>query len=475
MTPKPWREVAKPHKDVLEGTFKQSEFAADITQVHSGRATPEYQDPEMFFARTFITEGMRLLLMSVAERLSGRGGDPVIQLQTAFGGGKTHTLLAVYHLASRKVPTSKLAGIPPILDAAGVASLPTARVAVIDGIKLSPSQPRSYGGLKVNTLWGELAVQLLGTDGYALVAESDRDGTSPGKEVLTKLLQQAAPCVILLDELVAYIRQLESGKAYAGGTFDSNLSFIQGLTEAMKAVPNAILLASLPESETESGGAQGQRALVSLEKYFGRVESVWKPVATEEAFEIVRRRLFDSIGDVDTVRATARAFCELYRQNATKFPAEALEARYEERIVQSYPIHPEVFDRLYEDWSTLDKFQRTRGVLQYMAIVIHRLWNNGDKDPLIMPGSIPLDDATVRNKSIHYLATGWEPVIEREIDGPRSTAMDIDGHDTRFGSVQAARRAARHRMRHRPCAASAWTTSCLAARSLVRQSAPTKT
>ncbi len=443
MSIKPWREIAKPHRDVLEGTFKQSEFAADITQVHFGRATDEYQDAEKFFSRTFITEGMRLLLTSVAERLSGRGGDPVIQLQTAFGGGKTHTLLAVYHLASRQVPTSKLPGIPPILDAAGVALLPSARVAVIDGIKLSPSQPRSHEGVKVNTLWGELAVQLRGAEGYALVAESDRDGTSPGKEVLTQLIQQAAPCVILLDELVAYIRQLESGKTYAGGTFDSNLSFIQGLTEAMKAVPNAILLASLPESETESGGAQGQRALESLEKYFGRVESVWKPVATEEAFEIVRRRLFESIGDAGAVGATARAYCELYRQNPTKFPAEAQEGRYEERIAQSYPIHPEIFDRLYEDWSTLDKFQRTRGVLQYMAIVIHRLWNSGDKDPLIMPGSIPLDDATVRNKSIHYLPTGWEPVIEREIDGPRSTAHDIDGHDTRFGSVQAARRVAR--------------------------------
>lgn len=443
MSIKPWREVAKPHKDVLEGTFKQSEFAADITQVHSGLATPEYQDPEMFFARTFITEGMRLLLMSVAERLSGRGGDPVIQLQTAFGGGKTHTLLAVYHLASRQCPTSKLAGIPPILDAAGVASLPSARVAVIDGIRLSPSQPRSHDGITINTLWGELAFQLLGAEGYARVAESDRDGTSPGKDVLSDLLRQAAPCVILLDELVAYVRQFDSGKHYAGGTYDSNITFIQALTEALKGVPNAILLASLPESESESGGAQGQRALLALEKYFGRVESVWKPVATEEAFEIVRRRLFDSIGDSATVQTTARAFCEMYRQNATKFPADALEARYEERIAQSYPIHPEVFDRLYEDWSTLDKFQRTRGVLQYMAIVIHRLWNSGDKDPLIMPGSLPLDDATVRNKSIHYLPTGWEPVIEREIDGSRSTAMDIDGHDTRFGSVQAARRVAR--------------------------------
>jgi len=157
----------------------------------------------------------------------------------------------------------------------------------------------------------------------------------------------------------------------------------------------------------------------------------------------VRRRLFDRTGDMAAVQATARAFGDLYRANPTRFPGEAQAARYEERIVSAYPIHPEVFDRLYEDWSTLDKFQRTRGVLQYMAIVIHRLWNNGDRDALIMPGSLPLDDATVRNKSIHYLPTGWEPVIEREIDGPRSTAADIDGHDTRFGSVQAARRCAR--------------------------------
>lgn len=443
MTVKPWREVAHPHKDVLEGTFKQSEFAADISQVHAGVAQPEYQDPEKFFARTFITEGMRLLLQSVAERLSGRGGDPVIQLQTAFGGGKTHTLLAVYHLASRQCPTEKLSGIPPILDAAGITTLPMARVAVIDGIKISPSLPRSHAGTTVNTLWGELAVQLLGAEGYTLLADADQAGTSPGKEVLVSLLQKAAPCVVLMDELVAYVRQFEPGKSYLGGTFESNITFVQALTEAFKSVPNAILLASLPESETEAAGSQGQRALEVLEKYFGRVESVWKPVATEEAFEIVRRRLFDDVGDPTQVRAIARAFGELYRQHPTKFPTEAQEARYEERIAHSYPIHPEVFDRLYEDWSTLDKFQRTRGVLQYMAIVIHRLWNSNDKDPLIMPGTLPLEDAVVRNKSIHYLPNGWEPVIEREIDGPRSAAMDIDGHDTRFGSVQAARRVAR--------------------------------
>ena len=443
MSLKPWREIATPHKDVLEGTFKQSEFAADITQVATGTASPEYQDAEMFFSRTYITEGMRLLLISVAQRLAGKGGDPVIQLQTAFGGGKTHTMLAVLHLASREVSTDKLAGIPPVLDEAGIQELPRANIAVIDGIRLSPSQPRKHGEIAINTLWGELAVQLLGDDGYSMVAESDADGTSPGKEVLRELLQKAAPCVVLIDELVAFVRQLELGKQFKAGTFDSNISFIQALTEAMKAVPNAILLASLPESELEVGGTMGQQALNSLEKYFARVESVWKPVGSEEAFEIVRRRLFETPGERAAVEGISRQFSDFYRAHADKFPVETQSNAYFDRLCNSYPIHPEIFDRLYEDWSTLDKFQRTRGVLQYMAIVIHRLWNSDNRDALIMPGSLPLEDGNVRNKSIHYLPQGWEPVIEREVDGPRSEPYSIDGHDTRFGSVQAARRAAR--------------------------------
>ena len=443
MSLKPWREIATPHKDVLEGTFKQSEFAADITRVANGTAAAEYQDAEMFFSRTYITEGMRLLLISVARRLEGLGNDPVIQLQTAFGGGKTHTLLAVYHLASRAVSTDKLTGVPPVLDEAGIQSLPLARVAVIDGIKLSPSQPRKYGSITANTLWGELAWQLLGDEGYRMVADSDADGTSPGKEVLTELISRAAPCVILVDELVAFIRQLELGKQYKAGTFDSNVSFIQALTEALKAVPNAILLAALLESELEAGGTMGQRALNSLEKYFARVESVWKPVGTEEAFEIVRRRLFETPGERAEVEGISRQFSDFYRHNAEKFPVETQSNEYFERLCRSYPIHPEIFDRLYEDWSTLEKFQRTRGVLQYMAIVIHRLWNSDNKDALIMPGSLPLEDSNVRNKSIQYLPQGWEPVIEREVDGTRSAPYDIDGHHTLFGGVQAARRTAR--------------------------------
>ena len=443
MSLKPWREVAVPHEDVLKGTFQQAEFAADLSRVHEGTATPEYQNPTLFFQRTFITEGMRLLLDSVVKRMAGRGGDPVIQLQTAFGGGKTHTMLAVYHLAKGDAVASDLPGVPAILDAAGVTELPRARVAVLDGIKSSPNQPVVRDGHAIRTLWGDLAWQLGKAEGYALVADADASGTSPGKAVLETLLSRSAPCVILIDELVAYVRQFEESKTLTGGSFDSNLSFIQALTEALKAVPTAVLLASLPESDKEAGSQRGVKALAALAHYFGRIQALWKPVGTEEAFEIVRRRLFSSINDKLAAESVCRAFADYYTANSEDFPRETQESRYFDRLMHAYPIHPEVFDRLYEDWSSLDNFQRTRGVLKLMAKVIHRLWQDNDKDPLIMPGSFPLQDADTRNELIYYLPQGWDPVVERDVDGERAETTEIENRDTRLGSVQACRRSAR--------------------------------
>lgn len=439
----PWRENAVPHRDVLEGTFQQSEFAADITAVHSGKATKEYQDASAFYDRTFITEGMRLLLMQVAQRLVGNGGEPVIQLQTAFGGGKTHTMLAVYHLATRKCALSELAGIPSLVEQAGMMDVPQARVAVLDGTAHAPGQAWKHGKQTIKTLWGELAWQLGGSEGYAMVKEADATGTSPGKDLLRDLLAQYAPCIVLIDELVAYVRQFSEGQTLSGGSYDTNLSFVQALTEAVKLVPNAIVLASLPESEVEAGSQRGVAALRALEKTFGRIQALWKPVATEEAFEIVRRRLFEPMRDGKTRDAVCRAFADAYVAEGSKLPAETQEGRYYDRLVQAYPIHPEVFDRLYEDWTTIDGFQRTRGVLKLMAKVIYRLWKDDNKDLMILPGSLPLHDGSSRNELTYYLPAGWDAVVEKDIDGDRAETTELENKEPRFGQVNAARRVAR--------------------------------
>ena len=440
---KPWREVAKPHPDVLAGTFLQSDFAADISRVVNGTATDEYRNPEAFYARTYVTEGMKQLLVTVAQRLNGRGGDPVIELKTNFGGGKTHTLLAVYHLANYEGGAANLPGMSEMLKAAQVEDVPRAKVAVIDGNALAPNQPMKQGALSLRTLWGNLAYQLLGPQGYAMVAESDAAGTSPGKTILEAILKEAGPCVILMDELVAYYRQFGAEGALTGGTYESNISFAQALTEAVKGAPNAILLVSLPSSDTEVAGSLGRQALDTLEKTFGRVNAIWRPVSAEEGFEIVKRRLFEKIEDTAAVDETCKAFADYYHEKKDSLPALVQEGTWSERMRQCYPIHPEVFIRLYEDWSTLPNFQKTRGVLQYMAIVINSLWTQGTDEPLIMPASIPLCDTAVANKSTQFLPNGWGTIIDREIDGEQSQPVRIDGGDPQLGAIHAAVRAAR--------------------------------
>ena len=443
MQMKPWREIIVPHPDVLNGTFQQSEFAADITAVRTGKATPEYGDAQAFYDRTFITEGMGRLLTQVAQRLNSKGGEPVIQLQTAFGGGKTHTLLAVYHLASRKCPLGDLAGIPALLDHAGLLDVPQSQIAVLDGTAHAPGQPWKHGKQTIRTLWGELAWQLGKAEGYAMVKDADENGTSPGKEVLAELLGHCAPCVVLLDELVVYIRQFVESQALSGGTYDSNLSFIQSLTEAAKLVPNAVVLASLPDSNSQAGGPRGLQVLLALEAVFNRVQALWKTVSPQEAFEIVRRRLFEQIRDAQARDQVCRAFADAYIAEGSKVPQETQEARYYDRMVQSYPIHPEVFTQLYEEWTTIQNFQRTRGVLKLMAKVIHRLWQDNDKDLMILPGSLPLYDGSARNELINYLSPGWDPVMDRDIDGEGAETTVLEKKEPRFGSVQAARRVAR--------------------------------
>ena len=269
---KPWREIITPHPDVASGRYQQAEFAADLSQVYRGEGSDEYRDPREFYRRTFLTEGLRHLLAGALCRLSDAGGDPVVELQTNFGGGKTHSMLALYHLVGG-TPAGDLAGIEVVMAQAGVDELPQARRAVLVGTALSPAQPTTKpDGTVVRTMWGEMAWQLLGPTGYALVAEADRQSVSPGSDALRELFRRAAPALILIDEWVAYARNLFGLYGLSGGSFDANMSFAQALTEAAKAVPGTLVVASIPASDIEIGGEAGRTALDRLRNTFGRVE-----------------------------------------------------------------------------------------------------------------------------------------------------------------------------------------------------------
>ena len=454
---KPWREVVAPHRDVASGGYQQAEFAADLWQVHIGEGTDEYRNPAEFFRRTYLTESLKSLLSGAMQRLSGQGGDPVVELQTNFGGGKTHSMLALYHLFSG-MPTGELLGIDDLIASAEIAARPDrVKRVVLVGTKISPGNPSAKeDGTVVKTLWGELAWQLGGRAAFDKVRQDDERATNPG-DALRELMNEYGPCLILIDEWVAYARQLHDDADLPAGSFETHFSFAQTLTESARAANHCLLVISLPSSDTatsphaqgedeEVGGLRGRAALSRLKNVIGRVESSWTPASTEEGFEIVRRRLFEPLSEREHFTArdnVSRTFADFYRTQQQEFPAECRDADYERRLRAAYPIHPEVFDRLYTDWSALVKFQRTRGVLRLMAAVIHSLWDRGDRNPLIMPAHIPIDDPHVRNELTRYLSDNWTPIIEADVDGPNALPQRIDGEVANLGKFSATRRVAR--------------------------------
>lgn len=453
---KPWREVIAPHPDVAAGQFNAAEFAADLYQVANGQTLqPEYSDPREFFARTYLTEGLKDLLDRAVRRLSGdNNASPVVNLQTNFGGGKTHSMLALYHLFSGMPATAFPQAVQEIVGDVDLPGLNVHRVTLV-GIHLAPDQPIiKADGTQVRTLWGELAWQIGGREAFDTIAQADASGTPPG-DALTRIIRQAGPVLILVDEWVAYARGLYGQEGLAGGRFENQFTFAQHLTEAVGAIPGAMLVVSIPASDNldaggdgsaiEVGGEHGRRALEALQNVVGRKADNWRPATNLESFEIVRRRLFaePEAGARNEIAAVARQYVTFYRDNHGQFPREAEAVDYEARIRAAYPIHPELFERLYSDWSTLERFQRTRGVLRLMSIVIHALWSAGDAAPLIMPGSVPLNVARVASELTNYLPDLWKPIIDSDIDGEGSTPVQIDASRAAFGARSLTRRIAR--------------------------------
>lgn len=441
----PWREVVEPHQDVATGEFQQAEFAADLGKVYAGSAPSEYSNPKEFFSRTYLTDGLSTLLIGAAKRLSANGGDPVVELQTNFGGGKTHSMLALYHMVG-EAPAQELPGLDQLLSKHELAVPKKISRAVLVGTSRGPQDVLTVeGDRKIRTTWGELAWQLGGVEAFDMIAENDAKGIAPGSNLLEAIFKKCAPSLILIDEWVAYLRQIYKVDGLPSGSFDANLSFVQSLTEAVKASPGTLLVASLPASQIEVGGEGGQEALARLKQTFSRVESSWRPASQEESYEIVRRRLFKEIpGDRHHHKDnTLKQFAKLYRENPSDFPQGCSDEDYRRKLEKAYPIHPELFDQLYTSWGSLEKFQRTRGVLRLMAQVIHELWMSNDPSVMIMPGSVAISSARVEPELLHYLEVNWQSIIAGDVDGSSSTPYKIDQLAPNLNRYSATRRVAR--------------------------------
>ncbi len=451
-----WRDVIRPNTDVIQGTFRKSEFAADLQEVFEGRAkTPEYGETETFFNQTYITPGLRQLLVNTLKRLGDKDGDPVIQLKTGFGGGKTHSLIALYHLVTglnilRELPADGeydrlREEIEDILkEAEWDANTPLkANVSVLVGTYLSTTDAdETKQGDPLNTLWGMMADQLGGQDAYNIIRKAALEGTAPGGNQLDALFKHAGPSVILMDELVAYVRNVQ------GVTRESIYTFFQAVTESVKRTKNVTLVATLPEGQVQAGGEGGMTVLDTLESILERVDAVSIPLEVDNAFEVVRRRLFSSMSDDDKTERdlTCEAFRRMYQNSRSEYPNNVSDQDYLQRMKDCYPIHPEIFDRLFEDWAVIPGFQRTRGVLRIMATCISRLYQEQDPSLLIMPANLTLDDPALADEFTRLLARSggnWDPVV-KEVDSHGSRTDQIDQNFQSFIEVgSAARRIAR--------------------------------
>ena len=446
---KPWREVIRPNQDVAQGSYQQAEFMAQLQPVHDGRAdNTQYGNPVSFFEHTYITPGMRALLVNALKRLNATGGDPVIQTKTGFGGGKTHSLIALYHLvrnsdallnpqpgASRTTADQ----IRSILEEAGYNDNPEAigQIAVLDGTFLGTTDPRTTeSGYPLNTLWGVMAYDLGKEQGYEIIADAARQGVAPSGSQLDSLLENVGPCVILIDELVNYIRN-------AGHLKDNIYTFVQNLTQAVIRNNDAIMVVTLPQSTEEAGGEAGAEAMDRLDSILARVEAVWEPLAVNETFEVVKRRLFGQLIDEKAMHTTCETFARMYSSNRREFPQGVTERNYLDRMKACYPVHPEIFDRLYLDWSSIQDFQRTRGVLRMLSTCVNRLYMSNSYSYLIMPADVPLSDPSLANEFLRLLPGNWRPVVT-EADSDNSRTDNIDKGSQRFAEVGgAARRVAR--------------------------------
>lgn len=430
----PWRDVAKPHQDIMEGKFDLSLFAVNINRVYRGVASPDYQDPYRFFAKTYLTKAFRSLIASVLRRVDGqpKGAYPITDLMTTFGGGKSHALLCLYHLASNGKQANKWPGVDDLLKEAELQSVPKARVAVLSGEDFDPAhgEEGAEGQPERHTIWGELAWQLGGQKGYDILRKNDEIGSAPSTKKLEEVLVLNDANLILIDEALRFLtrsRAIELGlEGEKTSLAAQTLEFFRALTEAVSNTPKSALVATLQASTIEMS-REDEPDYWRIVEIFKRLGKPIRLAEAEEIYEIVKRRLFEDTGDAHEINRTANAYFDFFKEHRESFPGTVTTPSYLEKLERAYPFHPEFLDIINERWSSIPQFQRTRAILRMLAILVAELYKS-DPNPLIHISSAKLSARDFRTEVLQQLhaESQFDTVIESDISGTGARAQKID-------------------------------------------------
>lgn len=395
---KPWTQIVTPHPDILEGRLDSSTYAASLGSVVRQDSTcPQvYRNAREFFMATYLTKELRQLLQDVLRGLRGEPGDRVLQLRTPFGGGKTHSLVSLYHLVTSR---DKLHDFPELTTLPDPGSV---KIAAFIGLDMGASTGIEIeNGPRILTPWGYLAWQIGGIEAYTLIQTEDQQRIAPGNNVLRKIFSDRSN-LLLLDEFLVFVENA-MGLAVGDSTFGRQvLTFFQKLTEVVRDLPKTVLVYSLQASIRESFGDEG--TLNILDKLASRIDAKKEPVGGDEVMKIIQRRLFANVGNSTVIEEVARQQAELFRKfretyedtNRGKQEVEQQAQLLAQRIQLSYPFHPDLLDLMYHRWGSLPSYQRTRGALQFLARVVYALRQAQNTSLLISLGDIPFDDEGVR-------------------------------------------------------------------------------
>lgn len=436
---KPWHDVVKPREDLREGKSQDaSEFAVHLDRVRDGTGRADYTDPEQFFAKTFLAANLLDLASQVVRRMSGETShtSPVFNLATNFGGGKTHSLTLLYHLAKHGPASRGWVGVPQILTKAMADSVPKARVAVFVGTEFDSISGRGGGAEPRRfTPWGEIAWQLGGEAGFELAREHDAKKIAPGGDVIRKIIPQEEPCLILMDELMNYMSRFRRE-----GLNEQLYDFIMNLTGAMNS--KSVLVVSVPASLDLEMTAADVADYNRLTKMLDRVGKAMTMTAGAETSEIIRRRLFEwdtrAIGADGRVllpekaKETCREYARWMAEHAQQLPGSIQPEHARAHFEACYPFHPSALSVFERKWQSVPKFQQTRGVLRMLAIWVSQAYNaayrKAHADPLLTLGTAPLSDPIFRAAVFEQLGSrALEAAVTTDVAGVReSHAVTLD-------------------------------------------------
>lgn len=442
----PWFSVVIPHLDIRKGRLDESVFAANLMEVSQGNGREVYANPSLFFEKTFPTVALKGLIQRVLEGLVGGDSENrVISLQTGFGGGKTHSLISLYHLARLPQTARKQKAILPFLASTSKSSIeyPQANVAVFTNTTNDPTQGRTCeDGTHIKTLWGEIAYQLGGKSLFDTIKDNDETRVSP-KGLFKKVLEKAKPSLILIDELADYCLAASGVSVGASNLSDQTISFLQELTQAVAEVPGIVLVATLPASNVELGNSEASaKILTSLESRIKRIGADQKPVDDNEIYEVIRRRLFENF-DEPNVQKLCEEICNsyknLYFEHTSEIPNRVTKPEYTQLLKKSYPFHPELILAFQHKWGSHPGFQRTRGVLRILANIVADLWKRKES---LMGSQAMIHDGDIRYENLNTLSSelrrlhgdGYEAVILADVSGANSHSYQIDSEISEYGN-----------------------------------------